>query len=303
MIPDKLPDAPIRHWYSRYFFSDPPEILARAFYETDYRAGMHIHDFYEINVIVKGKGYHFINDQRFPVQKNDLFLLPPGYLHGYYPEEPLALYHILLHPAFFTRYAADMQRLPAYPIVMTASPPTRCDDPFRSCLRLTDREMDVQCRQLSTFADLFGETGREETAVLQHALGLYTVGTICRIYRDCYMAGGDSRVDGTAAGILHSIHYLQEHCGESLTIDDLQQQAAVSRTTLYRYYLRFTGLSPMQYLQQYRLIRARELLQQDQLSVTAVAAECGFYDGAHLDRVFRRAYGLSPRHYRRQCRP
>ena len=40
MIPDKLPDAPIRHWYSRYFFSDPPEILARAFYETDYRAGM-----------------------------------------------------------------------------------------------------------------------------------------------------------------------------------------------------------------------------------------------------------------------
>ena len=35
MIPDKLPDAPIRHWYSRYFFSDPPEILARAFYETD----------------------------------------------------------------------------------------------------------------------------------------------------------------------------------------------------------------------------------------------------------------------------
>ena len=117
------------------------------------------------------------------------------------------------------------------------------------------------------------------------------------------MAGGDSRVDGTAAGILHSIHYLQEHCGESLTIDDLQQQAAVSRTTLYRYYLRFTGLSPMQYLQQYRLIRARELLQQDQLSVTAVAAECGFYDGAHLDRVFRRAYGLSPRPYRRQCRP
>lgn len=206
----------------------------------------------------------------------------------------MALYHILLHPAFFTRYAADMQRLPAYPIVMTASPPTRCDDPFRSCLRLTDREMDALCRQLSTFADLFGETGREETAVLQHALGLYTVGTICRIYRDCYMAGGDSRVDGTAAGILHSIHYLQEHCGESLTIDDLQQQAAVSRTTLYRYYLRFTGLSPMQYLQQYRLIRARELLQQDQLSVTAVAAECGFYDGAHLDRVFRRTYGCLP---------
>lgn len=60
---------------------------------------------------------------------------------------------------------------------------------------------------------------------------------------------------------------------------------------------------PMQYLQQYRLIRARELLLQGQLSVTTIAVECGFYDGAHLDRVFRKAYGLSPRHYRRECRP
>lgn len=59
----------------------------------------------------------------------------------------------------------------------------------------------------------------------------------------------------------------------------------------------------MQYLQQYRLIRARELLLQGQLSVTTIAVECGFYDGAHLDRVFRKAYGLSPRHYRRECRP
>ncbi len=44
MPPKTLPYSNIVHWYSNYFFNPSSTILARAFYQENYEAGMHIHD-------------------------------------------------------------------------------------------------------------------------------------------------------------------------------------------------------------------------------------------------------------------
>jgi len=54
-------------------------------------------------------------------------------------------------------------------------------------------------------------------------------------------------------------------------------------------------LSPAGYRQRLRMERARWLLLNTDLDVTAAGLECGFQDGAHFARAVRQAYGASPR--------
>ena len=60
------------------------------------------------------------------------------------------------------------------------------------------------------------------------------------------------------------------------------------------------GIAPHAYLVQLRLARARQLLASGQ-PPARVAMTLGFADQSHMGRWFRRAYGLTPAHYRRRC--
>ena len=58
------------------------------------------------------------------------------------------------------------------------------------------------------------------------------------------------------------------------------------------------GVPPGQYLQQFRIGKARELLISSTLSVGEIAVRCGFDDLFYFSNLFRRLTGVSPRGYR-----
>ena len=82
--------------------------------------------------------------------------------------------------------------------------------------------------------------------------------------------------------------------------DDLAQATGVDRFRLSRAFKAAFGLAPHAYLVQLRLARARQLLAAGQ-PPALVAMALGFADQSHLGRWFRRAYGMTPAHYRRRC--
>ncbi|SFE29458.1 helix-turn-helix domain-containing protein [Blastococcus tunisiensis] len=82
--------------------------------------------------------------------------------------------------------------------------------------------------------------------------------------------------------------------------------AALGVSRRYLYALFAAEVGPVaHYVRTVRLERARDLLIRsaaDELSVADVAVECGYPDAAHFSRLFRRAYGRSPRTFRRESR-
>ncbi len=62
---------------------------------------------------------------------------------------------------------------------------------------------------------------------------------------------------------------------------------------------RTLGVAPHNWLIEQRIVLSKEKLRDDRLSLTDVAAECGFSDQSHLTRVFRQAVGVSPGAWRR----
>ena len=62
---------------------------------------------------------------------------------------------------------------------------------------------------------------------------------------------------------------------------------------------RTLGVAPHNWLIEQRIVLSKEKLRDDRLSLTDVAAECGFCDQSHLTRHFKRIVGVSPGTWRR----
>jgi AraC-like DNA-binding protein len=83
------------------------------------------------------------------------------------------------------------------------------------------------------------------------------------------------------------------------TIRELARRCQVSHNQLTRILKQQTGESPAPWLRRLRTDRAKELLSYSDLPIKVIAAEVGYPDLQHFNKVMRRQHGQSPRAFRK----
>lgn len=86
---------------------------------------------------------------------------------------------------------------------------------------------------------------------------------------------------------------------ERITVTELAQAAGVHPVYLARVFRTYFDCSINDYLLALRLKYALRLLENHELSLTAIALESGFCDQGHFSKNFKRVYGISPGEYRK----
>ncbi|WP_425471986.1 GlxA family transcriptional regulator [Streptomyces piniterrae] len=89
-----------------------------------------------------------------------------------------------------------------------------------------------------------------------------------------------------------------EHLDRPLSLRELAARESMSVRTFTRRFREEVGISPLQWLTQQRIERARQLLEETDLTVDRIAAEAGFGTAASLRLHLHSALGVSPRAYR-----
>jgi transcriptional regulator GlxA family with amidase domain len=90
--------------------------------------------------------------------------------------------------------------------------------------------------------------------------------------------------------------FIEAHWDEPLTIDSLAAVVGVGARSIFKAFKDYRGYSPMAFVKDIRLQRAREMfiLARPGDSVTAVAYRCGFQNHGHFARAYRSRFGESP---------
>ena len=88
---------------------------------------------------------------------------------------------------------------------------------------------------------------------------------------------------------------------EKISRNDIAARCGVSARTLTRLFQDHFNCAPGQYVLRNRLEQAKNMLSLHKISIKAIADLCGFCSAAHLTRMFRRQYGMSPLHYRKNA--
>lgn len=92
--------------------------------------------------------------------------------------------------------------------------------------------------------------------------------------------------------------WIQTHLDEPLTLDQLAEEAGMSVPHFTRLFRQHFGTSPIRYVIQQRVDRARLLLLETQLSIQEIARQLGYEDPFYFSRRFTHETGRSPRAYR-----
>jgi two-component system response regulator YesN len=92
--------------------------------------------------------------------------------------------------------------------------------------------------------------------------------------------------------------YIRDHYAEPLTLSKVAKQVSVNPAYLSYSFTKHCGQNFLEYVTQYRIAKAKELLRQTALQVQEIANRIGYTDVAYFTRIFRRATGLTPGNFR-----
>ncbi len=98
--------------------------------------------------------------------------------------------------------------------------------------------------------------------------------------------------------ILKVQHWLQGRAERAVAVSEMAGRAGLEERTFLRRFKAATGMKPIEYVQNLRVGKARELLEFTRRPVDQIAWAVGYEDATAFRRVFNRLMGLSPGEYR-----
>jgi AraC-like DNA-binding protein len=112
--------------------------------------------------------------------------------------------------------------------------------------------------------------------------------------RTGWLAGVNDRIVGAALCALHA------EPARAWTLEELARVAGASRSVLAERFSQLVGQAPMQYLAQWRMLLASNLLARSSAPLARIAEEVGYQTDTAFSRAFRREYGVPPAAWRRR---
>ena len=133
----------------------------------------------------------------------------------------------------------------------------------------------------------------------------YVMGKSLLLELTAHYAKAGGLVDACESKILadvpirHLIAYLQDHFQEHITLSDMATHLHLNPSYLIRIFKRYTGVTPIVFLNHVRLAHAATLLKRRNMTVEEAAYACGFENPSYFSRLFHRQFGKSPRDFSR----
>ena len=226
-----------------------------------------------IHYVMKGAGYLIVNHRKYHVKAGESFLTRPYTLIEYYPveENPWEYMWVDFLGNQVENWVEHTQFEEKNPV---------CS------LKQEEKILPLFLKLLEM--DIYHQQRNEACGVLLSILG---------VYLDIFPVECVGRSDEDEKRMEMAVLLIKNHYHKSeFHIQRLCEMLNISRVTLYRLFKSKTGISPKQYLLNYRIEQAKLLLRMG-TSVKNTAASCGFNDSFYFSRVFKEYTGSSPSRY------
>ena len=99
------------------------------------------------------------------------------------------------------------------------------------------------------------------------------------------------------------LDFIHENFQDKITLDDIAEAGMISRRECSRRFRKYVRMSPIDYLNYYRLQEASGRLAQTDDNISAISEDCGFSTVSYFGQVFKEEFGCTPREFRSRRKP
>jgi AraC-like DNA-binding protein len=264
------------------------------------RDPMHWHDHFEIALVLEGTGSFMFGRRALAAERGDVFFIDNSQPHVALADPGRSLRLRLLLVLFRPELIAgpgcrelDLGYLAPFRVdERTASPR------IRGTSRLAG-EVATTLHELRAIWERGDPAERHlADATLRLALALVNRHERSRVTGEAARAAADRREQ-----IRPVLAYVDGHCRESITLDDVAELVHVSPSRVRHVFKDVTGVSFKEYVTQVRVAEAKRLLLSTDLSVAEIARAVSYTNLHQFYKVFYRSCAMSPGEYRRYYTP
>lgn len=284
MYPPKLPLEKKRNWSHSDSFLQTEESVIRQFVHKNYSIGMHTHSFYELNIVLRGEGRHYIQNASVPAVPGCVFVIPTGIAHGYYNMASLDVYHMLLHRDFFPSLPRQLTESFGYSALFEIEPQMRQMTGDNLFLRLSDTQME----EVQLLIELITRYTENNTFAVIGAQNLILY--LSSVMAESFGLKATGSEKKTLPPIAKCLRFMHLNFEQKITVETLSKMACMSRSTFLRQFEKMCGCTPSVYLNRLRLHKFEELLLLGK-NKTEAALACGFYDASHMYKTKKKVSG------------
>lgn len=147
-------------------------------------------------------------------------------------------------------------------------------------------------------------------SMMQSHCGDELIRDVCRLLMADHWRDGASRqatpvglrLGNISTALVHAINLMERNLEFPLTMAAISRENGLSRRQLERLFEKHLSTTPWRYYVDLRLDKARQLVVQTGIPITAIAISCGFVTASHFSKCFRDRYGASPNSLRAEHR-
>ncbi len=263
------------------------DILWCGKYSQDWENKLHEHTFFQMVVVSEGDAQVQADDQMLEARAGDVLLFRPQTLHGISPREEkrgtLRLYDV----KFDVNEAGLFQKLWELPVLRHLDDVQTVKYYFNRIMAESEKKPPFYMRTISCYLwMILLMLLRPQTQEEQEALSALPEpeGSVPVRQRNIDIAGVE--------------RYIQENYIHNITLDTLSQVARSNKTSLTQAFKEVYGTTPLRYIIQLRLKKAKELLVETNISISEISELVGFQTIHYFSRFFKEKEHCSPLEYR-----
>lgn len=259
----------------------------------DMQAQCHWHEDFELIYIMDGVMRYQINGKRIYLEKGDSLLINTRQMHFGFSDchRDCRFICILFHPDLLSANATLFKEF-VQPVMESSG---------MEYIHFTAGE---------AAAEKMEQVQKEILAYRTEADLYYEMEVVSCLYRMWRMLLMEYRLldqqveihkDENLAIQRKMIDFIYQHYQEKLSLDDIAQSAHVGRSKCCALFRRYLQITPIDFLNQYRLKVCCDQLISTDKSITEIALNCGFNHLSYFSRLFTQFTGYTPREYRTNC--
>lgn len=247
----------------------------------------HWHEDVEFIVILQGEMTYFVNGETYLLTKGMGIFVNSGQLHYGFSEsgKDCEFIVLLFHPKLLSTNAYIESEY-VLPVINNGNCPLIVFNPINPW----------KAESIQLIKDIFMTCQlKEKGYVLRVQSLLFSFWLV--LYNN--MLNIDSsleKIDFTELKAM--IGYIQENYSKKISLEEISKSGTVSRSKCCKLFKDTLQLSPIQYLNNFRLEKSMELLKDHSHSIVDVAHECGFSGASYYTELFHREIGVTPSEFR-----
>ncbi len=243
---------------------------------------------YELELILDGSGYEYIDDRLYPVQKGDVLFRAPGHFtQGIMPYNSYLICFDLIgdgdkDPASYDPLAKkEFQPVYSNPI-LDALPTIYHSTTSEVYYRLFDR----------VFQEMISPS--PVTPIVAKSCILQI---IYQLYRD---QRNSTRPCPHYSRLRKVLKFIDENLDSDLNLQILAEHLSMSPFYFHKVFTAEMGTTPNKHITKQRIEKAKRLLASSDYSISEIALQCGFKSASYFGHVFKKSTGTSPSTFRQR---